>query len=242
MYDQLPILLQLQEIDDEIDKLEIEKAKTPAELQALEAELTKHRTAFQNTSEGLEKLQRERRSKDRQLDTQQAQLEKYKSQRLSVKTNKEYTALESEIADLEMLNSNIEDEILELMISTDDAGDVIEAARKKLEAQEAVFGEKREEFLSEIRKLDRQISKWNKKRKVFLEKISSEIMDRYNSWRKRRGTSLVAVIKGRSCGGCNLNLPLQLVNEVRKAQELHICNSCGRILYWQDEEDTVIEE
>ncbi len=242
MYDQLPILLQLQEVDDEIDKIKIEKAKIPAELQVLEAELTKHRTAFQGTSEGLEELQRQRRSKDRQLDTQQAQLEKYKSQRLSVKTNKEYTALESEIADLEMVSSNIEDEVLELMISIDESRDVIEVARKKLEAEEAVFGEKREEFLSEIKKLDRQIAKWNKKRKVFLEKISPTIMERYDNWRKRRGSSLVAVIKGRSCGGCNLNLPLQLINEVRKAQELRVCNSCGRILYWQDEEDEVTEE
>jgi len=241
MYDQLPILLQLQEIDDEIDKLEAEKAKIPAELEVLEAELTKHRTAFQGTSEGLEELQRQRRSKDRQLDTQQTQLEKYKSQRLSVKTNKEYTALESEIADLEMLNSNVEDEILEMMISIDESGDVIEVARKKLEAQEEVFEKKREEFLTEIRKQSRRIGRWNRKRKVFLEQISPAIMDRYDNWRNRRGTSLVAVIKGRSCGGCNLNLPLQLINEVRKAQELHVCNSCGRILYWQNEEDVVEE-
>ena len=235
MYDQLPILLQLQEIDDKIDKLESEKATIPAELQALEAELAKHKAVFQTRCNALEELQRERRSKDRQLSTQQAQLDKYKSQRLSVKTNKEYTALESEITDLEEAISNIEDEILELMISIDEAGDGIEVAKKELEIQEDAFKKKRDKFLSEVKELDQQISKWNKEREVFLEKIGSTLMRRYNSWRKRRSSSLVAVIRGQSCGGCHLRLPPQLVNEVRKAQELHTCNSCGRILYWQDE-------
>ncbi len=241
MYDQLPILLQLQEIDDKIDKLESEKAIIPAELQALEAELEEHKSVFQTKSDVLEELQKERRSKDRQLDTQQAQLDRYKSQRLSVKTNKEYTALESEITDLEEANSSIEDEILELMISIDEASDEIEVARKELEIQEDVFKKKRGKFLSEVKKLDRQIAKWNKEREVFLEKISSTLMSRYNGWRERRGSSLVAVIAGQSCGGCYLRLPAQLINEVRKEQELHTCNSCGRILYWQDE-DKVPEE
>ena len=242
MYEQLPVLLQLQEIDEQIDELEDEKATIPVELKALEAELSKHKSIFQTKAGSLEELQAKRRSKDRQLTTQQAQLDKYKSQRLSVKTNKEYAALESEIADLEEANSTIEDEILELMISIDEAGDGIELARKELEAQENVFKEKRGKFLSEGKKLDRKIAKLDKKRAAFLDKISSPLMRRYNNWRKRRGSSLVAVIKGQSCGGCHLTLPPQLINEVRKAKELHTCNSCGRILYWQDEEEVPEEK
>ncbi len=241
MYDQLPILLQLQEIDDKVDKIKSEKAIIPADLQALEAELAKHKAAFQTRSNVLKESQSERRSKDRQLNTQQAQLDKYKSQRLSVKTNREYTALESEITDMEEANSNIEDEILELMISIDEAKNEIKVAKKELKTQENAFKEKEDKFLSEVKKLDRQIAKWNKEREVFLEKISPDLMKRYDGWRERRGSSLVTVIKGQSCGGCYLRLPAQLVNEVRKAQELHTCNSCGRILYWQDK-DEVPEE
>ena len=240
MYDQLPILLQLQEIDDEIDKLDSEKARIPAELETLKAELARHKAAFQAKNDALEELQKERRSKERQLTMQQPQLDRYKAQRLIVKTNKEYTALESEIADLEQANSEIEDGILELMISIDEATDEIEVARDELKTQEAVSRKKRRKFLAEGRKLDKQIAVWDKKRGVFLEKISSALMKRYDNWRKRRGTSLVAVIRGQSCGGCHLTLPPQLINEVRKEQELHLCNSCGRILYWQ--EDKVPEE
>jgi predicted nucleic acid-binding Zn-ribbon protein len=163
-------------------------------------------------------------------------LEKYKSQRLSVKTNKEYDALESEIAELEEAHSAVEDEILELMISIDEANDEIEVARNELETQEDILKKKRDKSLSEVKKLDRQIARWNKKRGGFLGKVDSALMSKYDNWRKRRGSSLVAVIEDQSCGGCHLKLPPQLVNEVRKKRELHTCNSCGRILYWEEEE------
>ena len=238
MYEQLPILLQLQEIDGEIDKLKSLKAEIPVELQTLETELAEYREKFQAKSDALEELQKERRSKDRQLDIQQAKLEKYKSQRLSVKTNKEYTALESEIADLEEASSMIEDEILELMISIDEATDGIEAAKNELKLQEDALNKKRAIFLSERAKLDQQLGEWYEKRGGSLGEVDSALMGRYDNWRERRGSSLVAVIVGQSCDGCHLTLPPQLVNEVRKGKELHTCNSCGRILYWEGKGET----
>jgi len=235
MYDQLPALLQLQEVDEEIDKLERIKAEIPVKLRSSEAELEKYRSKFQAKNDTLEEQQKERRSKDRQLSAQQAQLEKYKSQRLSVKTNQEYTALESEIAAMEKANSAIEDEILEFMILIDGATDEIEVARKELKVQEDVYNSEKSEILAQIEELEKQIAKCRKGRKRHLGKIDPALMRRYDSWRKRRGSSLVAVIEGQSCGGCHLRLPPQLVNEVRKGEKLYTCNSCGRILYWGDE-------
>lgn len=242
MYDQLPILLQLQEIDGEIDKLESKKAEIPVKLQALDSELAKYKERLQTKNNALEELQKERRSKDRQLTIQQDHLDRYKSQRLSVKTNKEYTALESEITELEEANSAIEDEILELMISIDEYTDEVEVARDELKAREDTLKKKRDELLSEVKKLDRKIARWNKKRGGFAGEISSALINRYDNWRKRRGSSLVAVIEDQSCGGCHLKLPPQLVNDVRRKQELYVCNSCGRILYWKDEDQEVESE
>ena len=235
MYDQLPTLLKLQEVDNKISKLQREKAKIPIRLKALESDLEEYKTRLQIETDTLEELQKERRSKDRQLSTQQAQLEKYKSQRLSVKTNKEYTALETEIANVEMANSEVEDEILELMISIDEYTDELEVTRDKLKAQEAIFNEEKDKLLSKIKELDEQIAEQNKERGTFLKDIDADLMRRYDNWRSRRGGSLVAVIIGPSCGGCHLKLPPQLINEVRKEEKLYTCNSCGRILYWDSE-------
>jgi len=41
---------------------------------------------------------------------------------------------------------------------------------------------------------------------------------------------MVSVI-GDACGACNINLPPQVINEIRLKQELIHCGSCARILY-----------
>ena len=238
MYDQLPILLELQKIDNEIDKIERQKAFGPVRVKELDAAIEKYRLIFESKNTAFEELQKQRREKDRKLGLQQSQLQKYKSQRNLVKTNKEYTALEFQISELEESNSKIEDEIIELMIIIDKTNDELDQARKEMEAQENLLKKKKEEILSEIKELDRQIDEWNNKRVNFAGKINSNLMIRYENWRKRRGGSLVSVIEGQVCGSCRLTLPPQLINEVRKKERLHTCSSCGRILYWKDEEKT----
>ncbi|MBD3183168.1 hypothetical protein GF312_12810 [Candidatus Poribacteria bacterium] len=237
MYKHLPKILELQNIDAEIDKLKQVKAKIPLDMKKLNAELEKQKERYESQKTILEELQKHHRSKERNLAVQQEQLEKYKSQRNAVKTNREYTALEEEISELEDATSEIEDEILELMISIDEANDRIEEAEKEYKTHEASFKEKRNVYMSDMEGFDKEIAKWQKTREKVSKNINPALMQKYKNWRKRRGGTFVAVIHGQSCGGCHLRLPPQLVNEVRKREQLYTCNSCGRILYWEEEEE-----
>jgi uncharacterized protein len=236
MYDQLRTLLELQKIDSEIDKLETIKAVEPVKLRALEAELSKHREKTETKSKEIEELQKGQRELQRQLSVQQAKIDKYKAQRATVKTNKEYSALELEISESESSNSETEEEILKLMISLDKAEGELKLAQEEFRNQEDIFHKREEIIILEIKKLNRKIAKWSKKRTEFTSKINQSLITRYDNWRKRKKTDFIAVIEGKACGGCHLTLPPQLINEVRKKKELLNCNSCGRVLYWMEEE------
>jgi uncharacterized protein len=236
MYEQLPTLLELQKIDSEIDKLETLKAVEPAKLRALETELSKHREKTETKSKEIEELQKGQRELQRQLSIQQAKIDKYKTQRATVKTNKEYSALELEISESEKSNSETEEEILKLMISLDKAEGELKLAQEEFRNQEDIFHKSEEIIILEVKKLNRKIAKWSKRRTEFTSKINQSLMTRYDNWRKRKKTDFIAVIKGQACGGCHLTLPPQLINEVRKKRELLTCNSCGRVLYWMEDE------
>jgi len=241
MYDQLQLILELQKIDSEIDKLEHQKALEPAKLRALETELAKFKVKSDSKTKNVEELQKQKRDLDRKLIIQQEKINKYKSQRLAIKTNKEYTALELEISELELSNSETEEEIIKFMLDIDKSDEELESAKKELKSQENIFQKKKEKILSEVRALTKQIKEWEQKRNGFTVNITPSLMNKYNDWRKRKGSSLVAVIEGQTCGCCHLTLPAQLINEVRKKKDFYICNSCGRILYWIDEVK-IIEE
>jgi predicted nucleic acid-binding Zn-ribbon protein len=36
------------------------------------------------------------------------------------------------------------------------------------------------------------------------------------------------------CGGCRVTIRPQAIQELRAAQTLMLCESCGRFLFWQD--------
>jgi uncharacterized protein len=234
MYDQLDNLLELQNIDNDIDKLESQKASEPVKLKAFENELQKYKQKMDAKTQELEEVNKKRRDWDRKLAVQQAQMDKYKAQRTSIKTNKEYTALELEITELEKNNAEVEEEIIKLMLELDSAKDELETAKKDYQAQEAIFEKRKKEIIAGVNRLNKQIALLNQKRDPYLSKISSTLMSKYNDWRRKKGGSLVALIEGQNCAGCHLKLPPQLINEVRKKKDLRTCNSCGRILYWKE--------
>jgi len=209
----------------------------PAKLKTLENELLKHKQKLYIKTQEIEEINKKRREWDRKLAVQQALMDKYKAQRTSVRTNKEYAALELEISEVEKTISEVEEEIIKLMLELDGTKDELELAKKDYQTQEEIFQKKKEEIILEVKKINKQIALFTQKRNPYISKISPVLMNRYNDWRERKGGFLVAIIEGQTCGGCHLTLPPQLINEVRKKKDLRTCNSCGRILYWKEEVD-----
>jgi hypothetical protein len=37
------------------------------------------------------------------------------------------------------------------------------------------------------------------------------------------------------CAGCRLQIPPQLIAEVKRSEDLHACPYCRRMLYWEGE-------
>lgn len=66
-----------------------------------------------------------------------------------------------------------------------------------------------------------------------MKELPTEIGQRYALLQKRFPLAVVPVVHG-GCAGCGLSVPVALVNEVRRAEQVHACPHCGRILYYQD--------
>jgi uncharacterized protein len=49
--------------------------------------------------------------------------------------------------------------------------------------------------------------------------------------RARRGLALVGLQDGKRCGGCHVQLPIHVVQKVRKGDGVTRCPSCGRLLH-----------
>jgi len=158
-------------------------------------------------------------------------LKKYYSQRKSMKTEKEYNALEREINNLQKKNSTIEDEILELLFSIDEVTEELKEYQTVYREEKVKYENQSNELLSASKDFSNQISDCTKKRSLYNNKIDPQLLTVYDEWRMRRGKFLLALVVDNTCSGCNMTIPPQTINEVRKREKLIYCGSCSRILY-----------
>ena len=113
MHADLERLIQLQSLNDVIDRAQRAIADIPTRLAAIDARLAEATDALAAARHRQTESQTERRTIEKELAIVQARLSKYKDQLMSVKTNKEYQAMQHEIATAQAEVSTYEDKLLQ---------------------------------------------------------------------------------------------------------------------------------
>lgn len=235
MDEQLGFVVEIQRVDKEIDQLETRKVVLAHGVSARREELNKQ-------NKGLEKIKAQKlictKEKDLKEKTHlkkaEAELKKHQEQLLQVKDNKAYTAKQFEIAEIKEKKSSLETEILLLMEEEDKSAKQIEELSQKIGRAQEEIARQEEKNRKEIESLNEKISKRKDSHQDIARKISNDILARYKRLRKGKDGLAIVPLENNACGGCNMGLPPQLVNEVKRNDQFLTCESCGRMLYWPE--------
>jgi len=68
-------------------------------------------------------------------------------------------------------------------------------------------------------------------------KIPAPILGHYDRLRVR-GKKGLAAVRHQVCTGCHMSVPLATVMTLKHAQDIQLCDSCGRYLYLPDEAES----
>jgi predicted nucleic acid-binding Zn-ribbon protein len=231
-------LRQLQSVDDGIKAVEDELELLPRNLEAAREDRSAVEERLKAAEDALEAMQKRRRELEQEIQTAEANVVKYETQKIKVKTNEEYQALNTQIAHEKERKSDLEDRVLETFDEEEAAAD----RRKKMKAELAQVTEAvaaREQELKARSEEDRyRLAGLKQRREELLPVVDPHLLNRYEAIRTRKGgTAVVSIIRG-ACGGCFTQQPPQKVNEVRKSDVLQTCEFCGRFLVWDAEEAT----
>ncbi|PIQ83777.1 MAG: hypothetical protein COV75_05655 [Candidatus Omnitrophica bacterium CG11_big_fil_rev_8_21_14_0_20_63_9] len=234
MADQLETLKQLQRLDGELYQLRKTQQDKPRELDQVNAQLAAQEAKVRTADEGLKKLQLAQKDREVELQTREGQVKKLQGQLFQVKTNKEYSALQREIDTLKADNSLLEESILRGFDAVDQAGKARQQEQGHLaKAQERTKVE-RQRIEQEQAVLEDQIGRLERERQGLVPDVPREALTMYERILViRDGLALVPLLES-SCGGCHRRLPPQVVNEVYLKAKLVMCESCSRILYFDE--------
>jgi predicted nucleic acid-binding Zn-ribbon protein len=72
-------------------------------------------------------------------------------------------------------------------------------------------------------------------------KIPKPILDHYDRMGDR-GKKGVALVRHQTCSACHMGVPLGQMVNLRKAEDVCLCGSCGRYLYLREEATPVSSE
>lgn len=231
---QLNLLIELQELDTAIAQLLKEKEAIPQKIQTLEQGYLEEESRLKAIRQDLEDLQKKRRSKERELDHQVAEMKKRQGRLLEVKTNKEYSAILHEIEALKEKQSTLEDEVLEALEMIDARGKEVDRETETLKREREACEQQKREWERRLAEAEAQLFGLLEDRLKRVSGMDPELVQTYaRIYEVRQGLAVVPV-RDRSCSGCFVTLTPQACQEAKRNDRILTCSNCNRILYWKE--------
>jgi uncharacterized protein len=230
MLSDLTGIIDLHKIDILIEDLEKDKLYLPSLLKEHKDALKAEEKVLADFKADREEREKARRGKERDLATLEEQIGKFKQQQMAVKTNEEYTAINKEIEHCNKKIDGIETDILQMIERIDIDEDKINRLEANAKQAKENLADEEKETNAKLEEIKNKLEGFNQERKGFVANISRPVLSRYERLFEKYGSSAVVTLKGSSCGGCNMKLIPQLINEVAASDRMVACNNCSRIL------------
>ena len=235
MNPKLQPLVELQQLDLKISETKQQQQKLPALLEAAESPHREAARLLKEASNTVEQRVKERRERERELESHETQAEKLRARLSELKTNKEYQA---HLFELEMANKRkreIEDQILALMEQIEGSQKEVKQMQVRVTEAEGKLNSEKTRLEALTTELGVELTRLDTKRGELASVIESDLLNRYLKLKQSRKDLALAPVRNGICFGCRLQLPPQLVAEVKRSEVLHACTYCQRILYWEGE-------
>ncbi len=231
MIEKFNVLIRIQSLKNKINELELAQEHRKQDIQKKNIQIKREKALTEQKHEEKIAVQKEIDRKELDLKTNESEISKYNSQLNSIKTNKEYTALVSEIGSKKADMSILEDEILSMMSKLEAANQGYERAKENLKSEDESLKDLTERVNTELREADIEIEKVKDEQKKYIELLDEHSLKQYSRLSNIKGGKAIVPVIGNVCGGCSMTVTRQTLNELMSNKDLVFCRSCSRILY-----------
>ena len=238
MHKVLETIIDLQEIDAKLLRLEQSKGDLPAKVKDFSSQVDAVREQLQQKINERDAAVSEKKNADLEIETIKARLEKYKSQLYQVKTNREYDAITLEMETAQKAKYDMEYRIEELEEQLKTAQEELAELEATLKEQEAQLALLRDELARRQELTQEEETQLLARLSEILARVPKAVLSSYERIRQARGGYAVAMLRHGACSQCNSRIPPQRGLEIRMMNRINLCEVCGRILVWKAEEES----
>jgi predicted nucleic acid-binding Zn-ribbon protein len=232
---ELRALVDLQARDTRIAALEAAAVRVPREIEALQATRADARKTVDTLRARVETLKKDLRGKERDLDDIGVKRSRSEGRLWEVKTNDEYSAVLREIEDIKRQKARLEEEMLALMETQERLALDIGEAERSLGAREDQARQQEAVLREKIAAVEAELATVRGARETVARALPAPILAEYEKILRARGGLAVATVTSTAvCSGCRVTIRPQVMQDLRHASGLMVCENCGRYLHWVD--------
>ncbi len=222
-------LIVLRDIDEELATVGSDLARIPEEREAIEREIVAARETLAQTKESLEGDEVEERRLEGKMREQEALLQRLNAQSAQVTSPHAYEALQHELEHAGTASSEFETRALELMESIDQLRGELSAAEDRLQRAEERAPTQLDELSEREKRLTAEREALLERREKSGQRLEASLLAHYERVVQQRRPA-VGVADGEICSECRIALPTMRASEIHRAQKIHACSGCRRLL------------
>jgi uncharacterized protein len=233
MLPDLERLIQLQRLETIIADAKAAITLHPQRLAVLDERLNEAKQAVESVKEELKKNHDRRRELEKDVALYQGRLTKFKDQLSAVKTNREYQAIQHEIATAQSDLGSVEEKVLEQMLADDDLNAAAKKAEAALAAQSKEIEAEKKAHSQELTATEASLKKSTEARAALVKDLEPRLMALFEQVaRVRKGVAICSATRDGLCSVCHVRLRPSVFQQVRHNDSIVQCDSCQRVLYW----------
>ncbi len=233
----LNALIELQEIDMKLDRLNEERGDLPAIVNDFKNKIDQGKSSLISLEAELSDLKIEEKKIELEVKTSSTQLQKYEEQLYLVKTNKEYDAIANETETTKTKIDENENRLLEIAESIENIKNNISDLKKMLQKTQKELDESNEDLQAKISESSEEENILVQEKNIVCSILTAQQLSTYNRIRNAKNGMAVVFCNGGICTGCFSFIPPQKVVEIKNMKKIFTCESCGRILVWNQNEE-----
>ena len=237
MREELRLLIKLQELDQTVARLKAAKEAVVAKAAQAQQKADDEKQMLTNRVAEDRSFRMALDKRDVELKEIEGKITKLEVQLNTVRTNKEYTAIQHELLGHKADGSKIEDEILAMMEQEEKSKNEIAEFNRRVEDAAEAARRNRDACDLAIKDADARIERLAGERAQLAAEIPQDWLSPYERLRQKGDGRAMAVCSSFICESCRMSLTANTVNLLMSGDRLVFCHSCGRILYLVEGED-----
>jgi len=234
----LDALHRLQSIEDKLrsirDQIESKRRSIQARqrrVAKLERDLADTHHTIQRTQSEVDKLELDRQTREQNVAKLREALNRTKS-------NKEYAAILTQLNTAKADILRLEDNALALMTRVDEERKKEAGTQDSLDKEKAQVAHLAQAAQGAEAKLVSELNEWEEKRAKAAGQVPPSVLIIFERACERHGGEAMAALEKVHpkraeyvCSGCNMSIPLEVINALQSRDEVQLCQTCSRILY-----------